>query len=167
MQASVAVVLRGDRGLEQFAKGGKRRAYGGCGRPSGRSRIGTHHGKERYTEARRLRSSFGAIEDWNTISIRDRKDFASIRLRSSFGAIEDWNYISTAFPDETGWVAVVLRGDRGLELHLNRFPRRNRMGCGRPSGRSRIGTDIPNCAAGLSRCGRPSGRSRIGTLRHH
>ena len=38
-------------------------------------------------------------------------------LRSSFGAIEDWNQvISPLLLPYIGPVAVVLRGDRGLEL---------------------------------------------------
>ena len=84
-----------------------------CGRSSGRSRIGTipgitcwsvdiiavalrgdrglEHIQLPITEVSilRLRSLFGAIEDWNVSTLID--ELSLILLRSLFGAIEDWN----------------------------------------------------------------------------
>ena len=37
----------------------------------------------------RLRSLFGAIEDWNVLTVSHEKVIT--KLRSLFGAIEDWN----------------------------------------------------------------------------
>ena len=108
-----------------------------CGRPSGRSRIGTFprvfkrqkaivavvlrgdRGLEPdqqlpQVQLPSLRSSFGAIEDWNSFALCNPLSLTS--LRSSFGAIEDWN-------------SLLKVGSEG------------RTGCGRPSGRSRIGTE--------------------------
>ncbi len=85
-------------------------------------------------------------------------------------------------------VAVVLRGERGLEQHPRCYCCRTRtlrssfgasedwnifnqktgyseIRCGRPSGRARIGTLFCHrCSQEFLSCGRPSGRSRIGTL---
>ena len=229
----VAVALRGDRGLEPIPPSLPRESSGRCGRPSGRSRIGTpartppasprcvavalrgDRGLEHQAEgaldiAVRLRSPFGAIEDWNQLtpgltanSIRvavalrgDRglerpttwKLHLRVWLRSPFGAIEDWNMMGFNFLGQAVGVAVALRGDRGLERQVCRLYS-DCYRCGRPSGRSRIGTTL-KCPASLlftvavalrgdrglepvsphlpllcrlCRCGRPSGRSRIGT----
>ena len=84
---AIAIVFRGDRGLEPA---------------SGLPALPAH----------RLRSSFGAIEDWNSKHIG--VSFYFPELRSSFGAIEDWN----ARVDRLLHVcriAIVFRGDRGLE----------------------------------------------------
>ena len=64
MMGAIAVALRGDRGLEPLL-------------PHNRPAIV------------KLRSLFGAIEDWNMITaqLRDSRHV----LRSLFGAIEDWN----------------------------------------------------------------------------
>ena len=64
---NIAIVLRGDRGLEHQV------------------------GKWESTGEKTLRSFFGAIEDWNC---DDFVDFGigEIALRSFFGAIEDWNH---------------------------------------------------------------------------
>ena len=103
-------------------------AYQDCDRLSGRSRIGTLtlSSKPIYHI---LRSSFGAIEDWN---VKGRTDVVGgancdrlsgrsrigtgvgsgagvgVELRSSFGAIEDWNY---KLPSEVK--EVVLRSSFG------------------------------------------------------
>ena len=108
-----------------------------CGRPSGRSRIGTGSATDSEALEGRLRSPFGAIEDWNAP-----------------------NHGST----RNSGVAVALRGDRGLEHSQVGTPQPRYRGCGRPSGRSRIGTGMSMVVITPCRCcGRPSGRSRIGT----
>ena len=109
---NIAIVFRGDRGLE----------------PSFRSD---------FKDIQKLRSSFGAIEDWNsnrgtqwsshTIAIVFRGDRGlerlqvleglerPERLRSSFGAIEDWNISACCAFSALELIAIVFRGDRGLE----------------------------------------------------
>ena len=130
-----------------------------CPRPSRRSTA--------------LRSPFGAIEDWNqrleidpvwqrvAVALRGDRglepetDFEPnpFSLRSPFGAIEDWNAGLRETSPVLALVAVALRGDRGLEQSSPRFQCPNRaVGCGRPSGRSRIGTLLllsPNSGAKL------------------
>ena len=116
----IAIVLRGDRGLEQFLIGVSQVAEH-CDRSSGRSRIGTcrvdipkdppsiaivlrgDRGLERSSPwdqpqaPHGLRSFFGAIEDWNfAIGIPIS---TAIVLRSFFGAIEDWNTCSDCGTD--------------------------------------------------------------------
>ena len=59
-----------------------------CDRSSGRSRIGTQIKEMVGVLEAKLRSFFGAIEDWNPIL---RFIDIRIKLRSFFGAIEDWN----------------------------------------------------------------------------
>ena len=84
----IAIVFRGDRGLEpEFIS--------------------------LFSLTKKLRSSFGAIEDWNDSGYIRLTTL--ILLRSSFGAIEDWNRV-------TGCVVVRM------------------LNCDRLSGRSRIGT---------------------------
>ena len=89
-------------------------SFHSCGRPSGRSRIGTRNDHPIFEENLSLRSPFGAIEDWNTSD--ELEALKATQLRSPFGAIEDWNRTKT-FPIFKGFdnVAVALRGDRGLE----------------------------------------------------
>ena len=84
-----------------------------CGRSSGRSRIGTPLTVWRLYRADRLRSLFGAIEDWNSI-FAFCLSMGEI-LRSLFGAIEDWNRTSGISTASLTSIAVALRGDRGLE----------------------------------------------------
>ncbi len=109
----IAIVFRGDRGLEQEYP----------------SLIKAHN---------RLRSSFGAIEDWNrgdpTIS-PDRLTIAIV-FRGDRGLELSRCQVSKTILR----IAIVFRGDRGLELRLRlrlRLPLRH---CDRLSGRSRIGT---------------------------
>ena len=133
-----------------------------CDRSSGRSRIGT---LKQLADALgfKLRSFFGAIEDWNPPVATCR--VGSGKLRSFFGAIEDWNpvvriLIAIAGKDcdrssgrsrigtvqfspkhwVTRWIAIVLRGDRGLEPDKPPKPDKDPRYCDRSSGRSRIGT---------------------------
>ena len=94
---TIAVALRGDRGLELACEVG-------------------------ILGFVRLRSLFGAIEDWNLTCLCL---CLCLRLRSLFGAIEDWNASSPAPKTVATGIAVALRGDRGLELtlaHLRRNP---------------------------------------------
>ena len=92
------------------------RPSAGCGRPSGRSRIGTRSASKSWRFVRaKLRSSFGAIEDWNWIFCQNvfQSLGVAVVLRGDRG-LEPKNVLSC-----TLWVsavAVVLRGDRGLEL---------------------------------------------------
>ena len=83
-----------------------------CDRSSGRSRIGTPRSRPGRKPGR-LRSFFGAIEDWNIIL--NCCCVTHPKLRSFFGAIEDWNACRH--------VGIVI------------IPN-----CDRSSGRSRIGT---------------------------
>ena len=106
----IAIVFRGDRGLERLARY-KATGRKDCDRLSGRSRIGTTAPVVAGGYAP-LRSSFGAIEDWNHDGRSVARSFAHCdrlsgrsrigtgglsdkqkqeQLRSSFGAIEDWN----------------------------------------------------------------------------
>ena len=111
-EGRIAIVLRGDRGLEQSLTG-------------------------LTIAAAKLRSFFGAIEDWNhgdvqffptaahiAIVLRGDRGLEpagtvfsekAIELRSFFGAIEDWNSTKLGKFSRTRWIAIVLRGDRGLE----------------------------------------------------
>ena len=114
-----------------------------CDRSSGRSRIGTASKSTWEALRLRLRSFFGAIEDWNQslkalghsqtqIAIVLRGDrgleqnyhhYNKTRgqgLRSFFGAIEDWNSPASNRSVNSNATAIVLRGDRGLELKLVR-----------------------------------------------
>ena len=61
-----------------------------------------------------LRSFFGAIEDWN-FQVGQRY-VGGLQLRSFFGAIEDWNQSKIKPVGVPPPIAIVLRGDRGLEL---------------------------------------------------
>ena len=88
----VAVALRGDRGLEP------------------NEQLLKH-------QLGKLRSPFGAIEDWN-LSAAFSANSEALTLRSPFGAIEDWNLSALGLNLLTGTVAVALRGDRGLERGL-------------------------------------------------
>ena len=109
----IAIVFRGDRGLERAISG--RRVFApNCDRLSGRSRIGT-----------RIAQANGG----------------GGQLRSSFGAIEDWNCVKRQITK--AWlIAIVFRGDRGLELELLRRLLTYLDYCDRLSGRSRIGTPM-------------------------
>ena len=135
-RVSIAIVLRGDRGLEPEYSNRGLAGSTHCDRSSGRSRIGT---------------TYGISAGEQTI------------LRSFFGAIEDWNYLKE-LPEKVQKIAIVLRGDRGLEQDRIREIV-NRVGyCDRSSGRSRIGTKSrPLGIVGSEDCDRSSGRSRIGT----
>ena len=115
----IAIVLRGDRGLEHTLS------------------IAV----EAYCYP--LRSFFGAIEDWNRLIERvkvctniaivlrgDRglelevgQTIGHCRrgLRSFFGAIEDWN-MGKVMGVAMQQIAIVLRGDRGLELGKEACP---------------------------------------------
>ena len=88
----IAIVLRGDRGLEQFAPPEPQKLLPDCDRSSGRSRIGTAQLICLVNCLAKLRSFFGAIEDWNTSTSK------------AFNSLD---------------IAIVLRGDRGLE-HTSR-----------------------------------------------
>ena len=82
-------------------------------------------------------------------------------MRSFFGAIEDWNPRSVNAP--VVWlIAIVLRGDRGLEQALDQGVKLT-VYCDRSSGRSRIGTCRCHWSSSQKNCDRSSGRSRIGT----
>ena len=109
----VAVVLRGDRGLEQYSKTLYILLAKRCGRPSGRSRIGTADNQT----AQEAKKSCGRPSGRSRIGTRDC--VGGVRMLV---------------------VAVVLRGDRGLELSKPALLSVCDRGCGRPSGRSRIGT---------------------------
>ena len=85
-----------------------------------------------------LRSSFGAIEDWNLYSAVNGA--LKKGLRSSFGAIEDWNRSAGWWRGAVCSIAIVFRGDRGLELFGLLGLLGNGLDCDRLSGRSRIGT---------------------------
>ena len=63
-------------------------------------------------------------------------------LRSSFGAIEDWNLGFKTSLDNWWEIAIVFRGDRGLERIPGRkfWSKAFHSDCDRLSGRSRIGT---------------------------
>ena len=135
--------------------------YSHCGRSSGRSRIGTSstppetrgsliavalrgdRGLEqsfplRFETRYRLRSLFGAIEDWNVgalaashpnaiaVALRGDRGLEPLNnmllnflalLRSLFGAIEDWNNFVLSYSRAVICIAVALRGDRGLEQY--------------------------------------------------
>ena len=84
---TIAIVFRGDRGLELLSSKAPRIAV-------------------------LLRSSFGAIEDWNLS--RHLAPIQGTQLRSSFGAIEDWNPAPNPLTPQPS-IAIVFRGDRGLE----------------------------------------------------
>ena len=178
----IAIVFRGDRGLE----------------------LDNLDEQFRLDE---LRSSFGAIEDWNTYI--SGLAVLRVELRSSFGAIEDWNRDHRESSRSRAFIAIVFRGDRGLEhttIYYKWIARELRSSfgaiedwnhhlvihfksigyCDRLSGRSRIGTSFLNSITssriaivfrgdrGLEQltflgfyhsfyCDRLSGRSRIGT----
>ena len=126
----IAIVFRGDRGLEQV----------NCKHRSPLMVIAIVFRGDRGLELTfgsqplltiLLRSSFGAIEDWNNAGVDAGR--LHCRLRSSFGAIEDWN-ITAASDRSVVHIAIVFRGDRGLELasfafeHLMRFSLRSSFG---------------------------------------
>ena len=68
----------------------------------------------------------------------------SKKLRSFFGAIEDWNQDHSQTIAALRTIAIVLRGDRGLEPKTTRDATRDATNCDRSSGRSRIGTRCSN-----------------------
>ena len=133
----IAIVFRGDRGLERredlssearkdcdrlsgrsrigttLSHALKTSLY--CDRLSGRSRIGTKVSPSDIIQSG-LRSSFGAIEDWN-YAVSNVKVIVLV-LRSSFGAIEDWNLARSPSGLYLCLIAIVFRGDRGLEPPL-------------------------------------------------
>ncbi len=111
-----------------------------CGRPSGRARIGTLNASYKTLQTtvavvlrgeRGLEPNIGKgyiLRYWVAVVLRgerglERKPWKPIRqllsLRSSFGASEDWNpsfiVASKTASKLRNKVAVVLRGDQGLE----------------------------------------------------
>jgi hypothetical protein len=109
--SQVAVAFRGDRGLEHNSRRQTRRAY------KLRSPFGAIEDWNTFFTLFywivKLRSPFGAIEDWNNLACSD--GLPSYWLRSPFGAIEDWNCIFASRSTAASRVAVAFRGDRGLE----------------------------------------------------
>ena len=64
-----------------------------------------------------MRSFFGAIEDWNSTDDRDSGLSIAIVLRGDRGLEQ---MLLGTFSDQN--IAIVLRGDRGLELYFRRRP---------------------------------------------
>ncbi len=86
----VAVVLRGDRGLERLPEAGIVSSGERCGRPSGRSRIGTSCGFSKNYDLEIVAVVLRGDRGLEREGLR-RVVYSAALLRSSFGAIEDWN----------------------------------------------------------------------------
>ena len=107
----ISIVFRGDRGLEPESLFSQLKR-GDCDRLSGRSRIGTFTATPSCVTARKLRSSFGAIEDWNRPQYTsEAANSIAIVFRGDRGLEQLLRKQSEL--DEV--IAIVFRGDRGLE----------------------------------------------------
>ena len=157
----IAIVLRGDRGLELNFDVAQR-TNKDCDRSSGRSRIGTLRrigpiAFRTYCDRSSGRSRIGTRHSARALRASDC-DRSSGRSRIGTPSI-----VSGALSLS---IAIVLRGDRGLEQGRSSELWHGKRHCDRSSGRSRIGTRCnPKPHEPWKDCDRSSGRSRIGTDR--
>ena len=138
-----------------------RKVENNCDRSSGRSRIGTcppHHHHDKLPDCDR--SSGRSRIGTKLIDVVVCRDRIAIVLRGDRG-LEPLSRRSELIGR---LIAIVLRGDRGLERVVADDDPVFVQHCDRSSGRSRIGTYHSPYHLKRQDCDRSSGRSRIGTV---
>ena len=84
-----------------------------CDRLSGRSRIGTDDRSKENDDRTQIAIVFRGDRGLEQAITATMKPL--FELRSSFGAIEDWNADRRRTEAQNIDIAIVFRGDRGLE----------------------------------------------------